>query len=517
MKNELKVKPVVLIILDGWGIGRKAKNNAITQARTPVFDRLWASNPHSVLDASGLAVGLPPAQAGNSEAGHLNIGAGRVVEQDAILISHRINDGSFFHNPAILHAIEHVRKRDSNLHLVGLLTGDQSAHAYPEHLYALLRMVYGYGIKKVFLHLLTDGRDSSPHGAIKFLSLLKKHFLGEEKVATIMGRFYAMDRIKEWERIKLSYNALVMGTGWYAGTPEDAIMQAYNRGENDEYIHPTVIQKDGKNLPRIADHDGIIFLNIRSDRVREVAKAFSQKEDFVGFDREKVLDDVAMTTLTDYGPDLPNVQAAYPFRQLTNTFPIVMKEWRQLYISESEKYAHVTYFFNGGYAGPVAGEERMIIKSPRLFSYDTQPEMNAGPLTDAVIASIEGKRHDIIVMNYPNADMLGHTGNIKATIQAVEFMDLCIGRIEAAVNRAKGVMFVTADHGNADEMMNVETGEIDTAHSINPVPFIAAGEGIKNVTLVPNGALKHIVPTILTIIGVPIPAEMTPETLCKKQ
>ncbi len=514
MTPSLKCKPVVLIILDGWGIGLKKRNNAVSLARTPVFDRLWSSNPHSTLQASGRAVGLPSGQTGNSEAGHMNIGAGRIVEQDAIEISHRINDGSFFRNPAFLYAVEHVKKNNSSMHLAGLLTGDQSAHAYPEHLHALLQLLAGYQIKKVFLHLFTDGRDSSPHGATKFIEKLQKHFLGDEKIATVIGRFYAMDRVKEWGRVKLAYEAMVEGKGWNAPSAQDAITQAYNRGENDEYIHPTVICKDGEPVQLINNNDGIIFFNIRSDRVREISKAFLQKEEFTGFERKKILSNIAFVTLTDYGPDLPGVRCAYPFRRVVNTLPFVFGSWRQLYISESEKYAHVTYFLNGGYPSPVAGEERVIIQSPRLYSYVQKPEMSSLDLTDFVLSSLENDRYDIIVMNYPNADMVGHTGDIPAAVQAVEYLDFCMGRIEAMVRRKKGVLFITADHGNADYMMNLQTGEINTSHSHNPVPFIMTGDDVQRYALQPKGVLANIAPTILDVVGIPKPPDMTSQSLC---
>lgn len=517
MTPPLAAQPIVLIILDGWGIAPRAKNNAIALARTPMFERLWTNAPHCLLEASGMAVGLPPGQTGNSEAGHLNIGAGRLVEQDAIMISHKINEGSFFRNPEFQYAIDHVTKHHSNMHLVGLLTGDQSAHAYPEHVHALLQLLHGHGIKNVFLHLFTDGRDSSPHGALRHVADLRKHFLGEEKIASVMGRFYAMDRVKEWGRVKLAYDAIVEGKGWNATNADDAIIQAYNRGENDEYIHPTVIMKNGKPLQRVVDNDGVIFFNIRSDRVRQLAKAFSQGDEFVGFERPRHPNNLALVTLTDFGPDLPQVRSAYPFRRLEHTLPFVFADYRQLYISESEKYAHITYFFNGGYSGPVAGEERVIIQSPRLYTYDRQPEMNAEKLTDVVLTSIERQQHDVIVMNYPNADMVGHTGNMKAAVQGIEYIDFCIGRIEAAVRRRKGLLVITADHGNADYMVNPETGEIDTAHSLAPVPLIISGPIASGVTLRAGGALQHIAPTLLDILGIARPSQMTAESLCQKK
>ncbi|MFC1687454.1 2,3-bisphosphoglycerate-independent phosphoglycerate mutase [Patescibacteria group bacterium] len=517
MTEPLKVRPIVLAILDGWGIGAATANNAITQARTPVMDRLWSSNPHALLAASGKAVGLPPEQAGNSEAGHLNIGAGRIVEQDAVLISHKINDGSFFTNKAFLGAVEHVRNNKSSIHLVGLLTSDQSAHAYPEHIHALLHLLSGHNVKNVYLHLITDGRDSPPHSAMGSLEELQKHFIGKERIASISGRFYSMDRIKEWDRTEKAYQMMVEGNGRKASTAKNAVMQAYNRGENDEYIQPTVMVKNGKPMKTIGDKDAIIFFNLRSDRVRQISKAFLQGDEFIGFKRNKVLKNIYFASLTDFGPDLPNVHVAYPFRRITNSLPFVFGDWRQLYISESEKYAHVTYFFNGGYADPVAGEERVIIKSPRLYSYAKKPEMNAQKLTDFVLTGLQRDQYDFIVMNYPNADMIAHTGNIEAAIQGIEFVDFCVGRIESAVKRMNGILVVTADHGNADNMMNIQTGEMLTEHSHNLVPLILSGNETKDCTMQKKGALRHIAPTIISLAGLPIPKEMTQKSLCQKK
>ncbi|HCJ52947.1 MAG: phosphoglycerate mutase (2,3-diphosphoglycerate-independent) [Candidatus Kerfeldbacteria bacterium RIFCSPLOWO2_01_FULL_48_11] len=516
MKHALAVSPIVLVILDGWGVSAPSPNNAITQARTPTMDHLWSSYPHTVLEASGIAAGLPPGQAGNSEAGHLNIGAGRLVEQDAVLISHRINDGSFFRNPAFLGAVEHVRKFKSNVHLIGLLTGDQSAHAYPEHIHAILQLLSGNNISRIYLHLITDGRDSAPHSAIAALDELRQHFKGNEKIVSIIGRFYAMDRIKEWERTRLAYEAMVSGVGRGAHTAKEAIMQAYNREENDEYIQPTVLTKNKKPIKTIDDNDAVIFFNLRSERVRQITKAFVQGDEFIGFPRKRILKNLYFASLTDFGPELPNVHVAYPFRRLSATLPNVFEDYRQLYISESEKYAHVTYFFNGGHADPVSGEDRVIIKSPRMYSYSKKPEMNAEKVTEFVLTSIEEKRYDFIVVNFPNADMLGHTGNMAAAIQGIEYVDFCIGRIESAVRRAHGLLVIAADHGNADEMVNMQTGEVITEHSNRPVPFIVAGDSAKGRLLKKTGALWQIASTILEIANIKKPKEMTRNTLWLK-
>lgn len=505
------------MILDGWGIAPASRGNAATLAKPKFIESLYKKYPHTLLCASGKCVGLPPHQDGNSEAGHMNIGAGRVIEQDDVRISKDINTGNFFKNEVLLKVIKHVKKYKSSVHLMGLLTETQSAHADPDHLWALLSFLRGNDIKKVFLHLFTDGRDSPQYAAIilieKLLSILKSN----EKVASISGRFYAMDRVKEWSRTEKAYEAIVLGKGVQATSAKKAIMHAYNSRENDEYITPTVIVNKGKPVGPINDNDAVIFFNLRSDRVRELTKAFVQDDlTFVGFKRAKTLKNLKFVTLTGIGPDLPNVFAAYPSQNITNTLPFVLKDYRQLYIAESEKFAHVTYFFNGGFASPIAGEERVMVKSPKVISYANKPRMNAHQLTDILVGYIKNNNYDFIVINFANPDMVGHTGNLKAGIKAVQFIDQCVERIIKALFLVGGIAFVTADHGNIEEMINLETGEVDTTHSTNPVFFIVVKKGLKRLKI-KKGVLADIAPTILNVLNIKKPKEMKGKILCDYQ
>lgn len=511
-----KRKPVMLVILDGWGITEETQGNAIALAKTPVMDELWRKYPHTLLEASGKNVGLPPHQAGNSEAGHMNIGAGRVIEQDSVLISRSINEGTFFKNPAFLTAIQHVKKYKSTLHLMGLLTAEQSAHADPDHLLALITLFRLKNVNKVCLHLFTDGRDSYQYLTIKLLDRLKKALINKEKIVTVAGRFYAMDRIKEWSRTKMVYDALVLGKGQRVKDVQEAVLQAYNRQENDEYIRPTVISAKGSDLKRISHNDAIVFFNLRSDRVRQLSKAFIQK-DFQGFKREKVLKNLCFVTLTDFGQDLPGVLAAYPARVIYNTLPYALGTLRQLYITETEKYAHITYFFNGGFDHPVADEERVIIKSPHIRSYKYKPEMSAEQITGILEKALKEEKYDFIVVNYANPDMVGHTGDLPASIKAVEAVDKYVGRLWKVISEKNGVMIITADHGNIEELIDLETGQVDTSHSVNPVPFIIVANDISKKIKVNKGALADIAPTILKMMGCKKPKEMGNKILCQYQ
>ena len=511
-----KRKPVVLVILDGWGVSQEREGNAILLAKTPVMDELWGHYPHSLLSASGKDVGLPPYQDGNSEAGHMNIGAGRIVEQDSVLISKSINDGTFFKNPAFVAMIEHVKKYNSSLHIMGLLTAEQSAHADPDHLLALLTLFRLKNIDKVFLHLFTDGRDSYQYLAIKLLARLKKVLVNKEEIVTIVGRFYAMDRNREWARTKMAYEALVLGKGRQARTAQEAVLQAYNRQENDEYIKPTIITSHGKERGRITHNDAVVFFNLRSDRVRQLTKSFVQ-DNFQGFERKKVLKNLRFVTLTDFGTDLAGILSAYPGRFLKNTLPFVLKNRRQLYIAETEKYAHITYFFNGGYDHPVAGEDRIIIESPHVYSYKERPAMSAYQITDHLVQAIKKSKYDFCAVNYANPDMVSHTGDLEASIKAVEVVDDCLGKIKEAVSEKEGTMMITADHGNIEEVIDIDTGQIDTAHSSNPVPFIIFDRHIPKTMKVRKGILADIAPTILHMMNIAKPKEMGHKLLCQYQ
>ena len=509
--------PFILLILDGWGIAPKSPANAIEQAQKPNFDELWQNYPHTQLSASGKDVGLSMNQFGNSEAGHMNMGAGRVVDQDAIFICKEINTGKFFKNPAFEAAHNHIEKNKSDLHIMGMLSNGQSAHSDPDHLLAILIWSRLKKIKNVYLHLFTNGRDSPPHSALKSIealmrSLKNREIKGKrsgEWIATVIGRFYAMDRKKDWSRTEQAYNAMVLAKGTAAKSPQAAITQSYNRGETDEFIIPYVIKRNGKPIAKIKDGDAIIFYNLRSDRARQLAKPFVQ-EDFGklnpgGFKRKKILKNVVFVAMTDFGPDLGNILAAYPSPDLLGTLPMVMDGRKQLYIAEKEKYAHVTYFFNGGYADPVAGEDRVEIPSPNLISYDLKPEMSVFKVTERVIKEIGN--YQFITVNFANPDMVGHTGNIKACIKAIEACDKCIGKIKKAVLEKGGTLIITADHGNADKMLDLETGEMYTEHTNNPVPFIIVGAK-NNHHKLKRGRLGDIAPTILKLMKIKKSREM---------
>ncbi|MDP3970248.1 MAG: 2,3-bisphosphoglycerate-independent phosphoglycerate mutase [bacterium] len=500
----------VLIILDGWGVGPDNSGNAISQAKTPNLDALRQKYSYTTLSASGEAVGLPKGQDGNSEAGHMNIGAGRVVEQEALIINKKIESGVFFKNPAFNEAVNHAQYHKSKLHLMGLLTNHMSGHASPDHLIALLKFCKEKKIKP-YLHLFTDGRDAPPHAAVNFLKNLQDNFLDGEVIATIMGRFYAMERNKRWSITEQAYNALVLGEGERAQSAEEAIVRSYNRDESDEFIKPHVIDDSGM----IDENDSIIFFNFRSDRTRQISKAFVQK-DFNkcnpgSFRRKKKLQHIKFISMTDFGPDLDHIISAFPAIDIKYTLPFALEGHRQLYIAESEKYAHVTYFFNGGYDEPVDGETWYKVQSPENSDYIVSPEMCATKITNYVVDAIKQDAYDFFVINFANADMLGHSGDINATIKAVEEVDKQIGILCKEIEQRDGVMFITADHGNAEEMLNIKTNETDTEHSIYPVPFIVTK---KNCKLKAGGKLANISPTILKVLEIEQPKEMTAEPLC---
>lgn len=512
-------KPTVLIILDGWGFAPPGPGNAVTLAKTPTMTALWEEFPHTLLLAHGKNVGLPDEQEGNSEAGHMNLSAGWVVKQDAVYINESIKDGTFFKNTAFLEALGHAKKYNSKVHVMGLLSNGESAHSSPAHLYVLLELLHHHGMEKVFLHLFTDGRDSSRFAAIKLLPKLKTHFHNKEKIATITGRFYAMDRIKRWSRIEAAYNAMVAGEGVAAESAEAAISSAYNRGETDEFITPTVITNSHKPVGVIGDNDVVIFFNLRSDRAREITKTFVQK-DFTeknpgSFKRKKIAQNIIFAAMTDFGPDLPHILTAYPARNILSALPAVLRDKKQIYIAEAEKYAHVTYFFNGGNAEPLYGEERIRVPSPLAPHYEDKPEMNAEKVANEVRRVVDSGQYDFITVNFCNPDMIGHTGNLAAGIKAVQTVDTCVGKIIRGVWRKEGATIITADHGNIEEMINSKTGETDTEHSVNPVPFIVVGSRFKNLKKknLPKGVLANVAPTVLDIMGVVRPREMAKKSL----
>lgn len=531
-RDKLKKRPFFLVILDGWGIYKAYNGNAIIQAKTLVFDELWQKYPHTQLQASGKYVGLPLKQDGNSEAGHLNLGAGRIVEQDTVVISKAIEDGTFFKNPAFMATAKHVKSKGGNIHLMGLLSGVQSAHSDPSHLVALLKFYRQQKIKDVYIHLFTDGRDSFKYGALKFLKDLRKYMQPNERIASVAGRYYAMDRNKKWERTKKTYEALASGKSClYARSAEEAIQQAYDRGETDEFVLPTIIVEkpkrnskgiciDGKPIATIKDYDAVVYFNLRSDRVRQLTKSFVQKnfneKNPGSFERTKIIKDLVFVAMTDFGPDLDSILSAFPSKDVVVTLPMVLSDLKQLYISENEKYAHVTYFFNGGYADPVGGEDWMMIPSPDVATYDLKPAMSAKQVTDEILKNIN--KYDFITVNYPNPDMVGHTGNLAAGIKACQVVDKCLGNLYNEVKNKKGAMVVTADHGNIEEMINEKTGEVDTQHSNFPVPFIIVDkrDGNKKYNLREDGILGSVAPTVLDLMGREVPKEMTSQSLIVK-
>jgi len=515
IKEDIKNKPTILLILDGFGLADpKNPGNAITPETAPNIFGYMKKYPNSKVIAHGKKVGLFLGQQGNSEAGHINIGAGRIVKQDLVQISDAIHDGTFYKNEAFKQAVHHVKKYDTAVHVMGLLTDGNSAHAYPEHFYAMLEYFRREGVEKVFLHLFTDGRDSSPHGAAAFLRELRGHMLAHEKIATIMGRVYAMDRNKIWKRIQKAYDTMVLGKGCIATSAEDALSQSYNRDETDEFICPTVIVENNKPVATIKDNDAIFFINARSDRAREITKAFVQKDfnkkNKGAFRRTKTPKNIRFVAMTDFGPDLDSIMTAFPSPDLNDTLPMALKSKRQLYISESEKYAHVTYFMNGGYADHVAGEIRMKIESKDVLNYKEKPEMSAIEITDEVIRYLE--KVDFICVNIANADMVGHSGDLEAAKKAVKVVDSCVAKIIDVLLKKDGQMLITADHGNADQMIGLKTKETMTEHTINPVPCIFISNNLKGVKM-KNGILADIAPTILKMMKVEKPKDMTGKSL----
>ncbi len=516
------MRNVILIILDGWGISKEKRGNAILNAKTPNFNYYWNNFPKTELCAHGKCVGLPDTQDGNSEAGHMNLGAGRIVLQDSVYISESIKDGTFFKNTAFLEAVKHIKKHNTKLHLIGLLSGEESPHMSPEHLYALLELAKKEGVKRIILHLFTDGRDSSQHAAPKFLKILREHFKNHQfffEVGSVIGRAFAMDRKKDWQNIEKAYNLITLGEGEKVQSAEEAISRAYNKGLTDEFIPPSIVVKNGKPVGTVDDNDAVIFFNLRSDRARELTKVFVQP-DFENynhgtFKRKKILKNIKFVAMTDFGPDLPNILTAFPSRDIVNSLTFVLKEFSQLYIAEAEKYAHVTYFFNGGYDNPVAGEERIKIPSPDILHYNEKPEMSAPKVTQTVIKKLNSKKYNFICLNFANPDMIGHTGDFKAAIKCCEIIDKLLGEIVKTALKNNFTLIITADHGNVEEMINLKTGEIDTKHSKNPVPFIlvSSHSKIKNVKIKERGKLANVAPTVLELMELSKPKEMKEQSL----
>lgn len=511
----------ILIILDGWGVAPKNKGNAIELAKKPFFDSLVRKYPYTTLNTTGLAVGLSENERSGSEAGHINIGAGRIIEQDSQIIREDIESGKFFKNPRILRTINHAIVEKTNLHFVGLLSEIDSPHSDPDHLYALLKLAKTKNAKEVYLHLFTDGRDTYMKRALTFLEDLNEKIkeIGIGKIATIGGRYYGMDRVKHWDRLQRAYDSMVLGEVWKSKTPEEAIKYSYSQGLTDEFIIPTVIvDKRNKPIVKIKNNDALIHFNVRGDRARQFMKFFVL-DDIVGYEnRPHKLKKIFTCSLADFGPDLP-VQVAYYSQSIENTIPFVLKNKKQLYIAESEKYPHITYFINGGHKNPVGGEDREQIMSPNVFSYDQEPSMSAYDVTKVIISNIEHSVYDFIAVNYANADMVGHTGNLRATIEAIEFLDSSLQEVVNRVLKYDGIAIITADHGNADEMIDLKTGEVMTMHSKNPVPFIIVKNGMskEKIKLRKNGVLGNVAPTLLDVLNVKKPNDMILGSLIEKK
>ena len=509
----MRKKPTVLMILDGYGLNDRTDGNAVAQAKTPVMDQLMKEYPFVKGNASGLAVGLPDGQMGNSEVGHMNMGAGRIVYQELTRITKEINDGDFFKNQALLDGMENVKKNNSDLHLYGLLS-DGGVHSHITHVYGLLELAKREGIKNVYVHCFLDGRDTAPTSGKGFIEALEAKMaeLGVGKIASISGRYYAMDRDNNYDRVQLAYDAMTEGKGLTAACGICGIQESYDREETDEFVKPTVVVEDGKAVGLVQDKDSVIFFNFRPDRAREITRTFCADE-FDGFDRG-ARKNVKYICFTEYDVTIPNKEVAFKKVELKNTFGeyLAAHGMTQARIAETEKYAHVTFFFNGGVEEPNVGEDRILVKSPKVATYDLQPEMSAPEVCEKLCAAIRSEKYDVIVINFANPDMVGHTGIIPAAIKAIETVDTCVGKAVEALKEVDGQMFICADHGNAEQMVDYETGAPFTAHTTNPVPFILVNAD-PSYTLRENGCLADIIPTLIELMGMEQPAEMTGKSL----
>lgn len=508
MKSKKQTK--LLIILDGWGHSETTENNAIAQAKTPIWDKLNKQFPHSLISTSGKEVGLPGEQMGNSEVGHLNLGAGRVVKQDFTRIHNEIKDGDFFRNPILKNAIEYANDNNKSVHIMGLLS-DGGVHSHEEQVYALLEMTKKRGCKEVYLHLFADGRDCAQKSAKQYIQTLedKISVLGVGEIVSIIGRYFSMDRDNRWARVRCAYELIAKGRSKFlAKSAIDAVDMAYERGETDEFISATVV----KTPTKIKKGDVLIFMNYRADRARQITQAFAD-ENFQGFSRGTFIP-VQFICLTEYKKDF-NLPVAYPSSKLNNVLGKYLSNlgMTQLRIAETEKYAHVTFFLNGGVERPFYGEDRVLIPSPDVATYDLQPEMSAFELTDELVEHIENKKYDLIICNFANTDMVGHSGKLEATIKAVEAVDTCLGVVYQAIQAIDGEMLITADHGNAEQMLNPETGEVHTAHTNNLVPLLFVSARNASIAEHGVGALSDIAPTLLAMMGIEQPVEMTGKSL----
>ena len=504
---KINNRPTMLVILDGFGLNEKTQGNAVAKADKPELDRIFSKYPSTRLQASGSFVGLPDGQMGNSEVGHLNIGAGRIVYQELTRITKSVEDGDFFNNEALNNAMNHVLKNKSALHITGLLS-DGGVHSHIRHLFAILEMAEKKGIKNVYVHCFLDGRDVPPRCALTYIDQLEEKMkeLGTGKIATVSGRYYAMDRDKRFERVVKAYDAMTLGEGIDVSCGRDAVEKAYEREENDEFVQPSVT-----GAGTINDNDAVIMYNFRPDRAREITRALVDP-DFDGFERRKTVKNLNYVCMTQYEAGMPGVEIAFPPQKLTNTFGDYISDLglKQLRIAETEKYAHVTFFFNGGVEAPAENEDRILVPSPKVATYDMQPEMSAEIVTEKVIKEINEDKYDCIILNFANADMVGHTGIMEAAVAAVETLDKCVPQIVEAVLEKDGQILLTADHGNADVMAD-ENGNVVTSHSLNPVPLVHIANN--PVEFKKEGKLADIAPTMLTLMGLPVPEEMTGEVL----
>ena len=509
-------KPVVLMILDGYGLNDNCDHNAVCEGRTPVMDQLMSQCPFVKGNASGLAVGLPDGQMGNSEVGHLNMGAGRIVYQELTRITKSIQDGDFFDVPEFLQAVENCRKNDSALHLWGLVS-DGGVHSHNTHIYGLLELARRNGLDKVYVHCFLDGRDTPPASGKGYVEELeaKMKELGVGKVASVMGRYYAMDRDNRWDRVERAYNALTRGEGGTAVSAPAGIQASYDAEVNDEFVEPFVVVEDGKPVATVKDNDSVIFFNFRPDRAREITRAFCD-DDFKGFDRDRRLN-LTYVCFTDYDDTIANKLVAFKKEAIVNTFGqfLADHDMTQARIAETEKYAHVTFFFNGGVEEPNKGEDRILVPSPKVATYDLQPEMSAPAVCDKLVEAIKSGKYDVVIINFANPDMVGHTGIEDAAIKAIETVDACVGRAVDAVKEMDGVLFICADHGNAEQLVDYETGTPFTAHTTNPVPFILVNAD-PSYKLREGGCLADIAPTLIELMGMEQPKEMTGKSLLVK-
>ena len=509
-------KPTVLMILDGYGLNNETKGNAVAEAKKPVMDKLMAECPFVQGNASGLAVGLPDGQMGNSEVGHLNMGAGRIVYQDLTKITKAIQDGDFFENKALLAACENVKKNASALHLYGLVS-DGGVHSHNSHIYGLLELAKRQGIEKVYVHCFLDGRDTPPASGKEYVAELEARMaeIGVGEVASVMGRYYVMDRDNRWDRVEKAYRALVFGEGEKTASATEGIQASYDKDVTDEFVLPTVVEKEGAPVATIKDNDSVIFFNFRPDRAREITRTFCD-DTFDGFDRGERIH-TTYVCFTEYDVTIPNKQVAFVKEEITNTFGefLAANGLKQARIAETEKYAHVTFFFNGGVEEPNEGEDRILVKSPKVATYDMKPEMSAYEVCDKLVDAIKSDKYDVIIINFANPDMVGHTGVEPAAIAAIEAVDQCVGRAVEAIREVDGQMFICADHGNAEQLIDKETGEPFTAHTTNPVPFILVNAD-PAYKLREGGCLADIAPTLIELMGLEQPKEMTGKSLLVK-